>query len=134
MNRILFIFLKQFDIQEKSGNLSSGIPLRVKRRRFKSNASRSSQKTAATSPDRVTLEEMLNENEFEMLNKLVYKCSAVDQRLQKKMDYYYGAYGYHQDCQAILPLSFETSENYEENANVKWGALTKIILQNNGED
>lgn len=66
--------------------------------------------------------------------------------LQKKMDYYYGAYGQCQDYQPLLPLSFDNTALYKqcedfydtdmhrENASMKWGSLAKIILNNNPQN
>ena len=107
-------------------------PAAPKRHRFGSSLSRASNGKTANE-EKFTLEDVLNESDFDTLNQLFNKCNTADQKLQKKMDYYYGAYGKYQDCQPLLPLDFASDEGYVENVHMKWGALAKIILQNNSQ-
>lgn len=65
-----------------------------------------------------------------MIDELVARCNQAEDRLQQKVNYYFGAYGQYQDCQPILPMSYDTSDNYKENASMKWGSLAKIVLGN----
>ena len=49
------------------------------------------------------------------------------------MDYYYGSYGCFKNWQPLLPLNYDNWTEFNENSDAKWGALAKIILQNNPE-
>jgi hypothetical protein len=99
-------------------------------RRYRISVSGTSVSSDEATPEKLTLEQILNVGEYEMIDELVSKCNQAEDRLQQKVNYYYKPYGQYQNCQSIFPMNYDTSDNFVENANLKWGSLAKIVLDN----
>jgi hypothetical protein len=65
-----------------------------------------------------------------MIDELVAKCNQAENRLKQKINFFYKPYGQYQDCKPSFPMNYDTSDNYVENANLKWGSLARIVLDN----